>query len=64
MTKIFLSSSTIFRIHKFDFLDIWNSLIRNNYLIPYKVRTKDGTIKVVDKAYKVNMSFVRDCFWS
>jgi hypothetical protein len=44
-----------------DFLDIWNSLIRNNFLIPYKVRAKDGTIKVRPGAYKVNMDFVRDC---
>lgn len=45
----------------FDFLETWNSLIRNNYLIPYRVRTKEGTIKIVDKAYKVNMLFVKDC---
>jgi len=44
-----------------DFIDTWNSLIRNNYLIPYQVRTKDGTIKVRSGAYKVNMAFVRRC---
>jgi hypothetical protein len=44
-----------------DFKDTWNSLIRNNYLIPYKVRAKDGTIKTVFGAYKVNMLFVKDC---
>ena len=44
-----------------DFLDTWNSLIRNNYVIPYKVRTKDGTIKVRQGAYKVNMNYVRRC---
>lgn len=44
-----------------DFLDTWNSLVRNNYIIPYKVRTKDGTIKVRQGAYKVNMNYVRRC---
>lgn len=44
-----------------DFIDTWNSLIRNNYVVPYKVRTKDGTIKVREGAYKVNMVYVRRC---
>jgi hypothetical protein len=44
-----------------DFLDTWNSLIRNNYLVPYKVRAKDGTIKTKSGVYKVNMTFVKDC---
>jgi len=44
-----------------DFRDTWNSLIRNNYLTPYRVRTRDGTIKIVEHAYKVNMLFVKDC---
>lgn len=44
-----------------DFQSIWNSLLRNNYLIPYRVRTKDGTIKVRQGAYKVNIDYVRRC---
>jgi hypothetical protein len=44
-----------------DFLNTWNSLIRNNYIVPFKVRTKDGTIKVRQGAYKVNMNYVRRC---
>lgn len=44
-----------------DFLDTWNSLIRNNFLLPYKVRAKDGTIKIRQGAYKVNMEMVRRC---
>lgn len=44
-----------------DFIDTWNSLIRNNYLIPFQYRAKDGTIKTRDGAYKVNMVFVRRC---
>jgi len=44
-----------------DFLDTWNSLIRNNFILPYKVKTKDGTIKIRQGAYKVNMTFVRQC---
>jgi len=44
-----------------DFGSVWNSLIRNNYLVPYRVRTKDGTIKIREGAYKVNMDYVRRC---
>lgn len=44
-----------------DFLDTWNSLIRNNFLVPYKIRAKDGTIKVRQGAYKVNMTYARRC---
>lgn len=44
-----------------DFGSIWNSLIRNNYLVPYRVRAKDGTIKVRSGTYKVNMDYVRRC---
>jgi hypothetical protein len=44
-----------------DFLDTWNSLIRNNYIVPYKVRAQDGKIKTVRGVYKVNMDFVRSC---
>jgi dephospho-CoA kinase len=44
-----------------DFLDTWNSLIRNNFLLPYRVRAKDGTIKIRQGAYKVNMEMVRRC---
>jgi len=44
-----------------DFGDVWNSLIRNNYLVPYRVRAKDGTIKVRQGAYRVNMDYVRRC---
>lgn len=44
-----------------DFLDTWNSLIRNNYLVPYRVRGKDGNIKTVKGVYKVNMTFVKEC---
>jgi len=44
-----------------DFLDTWNSLIRNNFLIPYKIKTKDGIIKIRQGAYKVNMVYVRRC---
>jgi hypothetical protein len=44
-----------------DFLDTWNSLIRNNYIVPYKVRAKDGKIKIVRGVYKVNMEYVRSC---
>lgn len=47
-----------------DFMDTWNSLIRNNYLIPYKVRTKDGTVKVRQGAYLVNMEYARRCLSS
>lgn len=44
-----------------DFIDTWNSLIRNNYLIPFQYRDKYGTIKTKSGAYKVNMVFVRRC---
>lgn len=44
-----------------DFDYTWNSLIRNNFLIPYKIRAKDGTIKVRQGAYKVNMTYARRC---
>jgi hypothetical protein len=44
-----------------DFLETWNSLIRNNFIIPYKIKTKDGTIKVRSGAYKVNMIYARRC---
>jgi len=44
-----------------DFIDTWNSLIRNNYLVPFQYRSKDGTIKTKSGAYKVNMLYVRRC---
>jgi hypothetical protein len=44
-----------------DFLNTWNSLVRNNYIIPYEVRTKDGTKKIRQGAYRVNMEYVRRC---
>jgi len=44
-----------------DFLDTWNSLIRNSYITPHKIRTKDGTIKTVQGVYKVNMQYVKRC---
>ena len=44
-----------------NFIDTWNSLIRNNFITPYKIRAKDGQIKVRPGAYKVNMLFVRQC---
>jgi hypothetical protein len=44
-----------------DFLDTWNSLIRNNFIVPYKIRAKDGLIKTVPGAYKVNMNYVKRC---
>jgi hypothetical protein len=44
-----------------NFIDTWNSLVRNNFISPYKIRAKDGQIKVRPGAYKVNMLFVRQC---
>jgi len=44
-----------------DFLDTWNSLFHNNFLVPYKVRAKDGNIKIRQGAYKINMVYVRQC---
>ena len=59
--EFYLQAAQYSESRNVDFLETWNSLIRNNYLIPYRVRTKDGTIKVVDKAYKVNLIFVKNC---
>jgi len=44
-----------------DFLDTWNSLIRNNYIIPHRIRTKDGVIKISPGTYRVNMNYVTRC---
>jgi hypothetical protein len=42
-------------------LDVWNSLIRNNFIIPYKVKGKDGIIKVRQGAYRVNINYAKRC---
>jgi len=44
-----------------DFIDIWNSLIRNNYIVPLRYKAKDDTIKIQPGLYKVNMNFVKRC---
>jgi len=44
-----------------DFLDTWNSLVRNNYIVPYEVRSKDGVRKIRQGAFKVNMVYARKC---
>jgi len=61
-TKIYLRAAAKYAESTSDnFLETWNSLIRNNYFLPYKVRGKDGTVKTVQGSYKVNMAFVREC---
>lgn len=59
--EFYLQAAQLAESRNLDFLDTWNSLVRNNYIIPYKVRTKDGTIKVRQGAYRVNMNYVRRC---
>lgn len=59
--EFYFQAAQLAESRNFDFLDTWNSLVRNNYIIPYKVRTKDGTIKIRQGAYKVNMNYVRRC---
>jgi hypothetical protein len=46
------------------FLDTWNSLVRNNYIVPYEVMAKDGTRKIRQGAFKVNMTYARKCLSS
>lgn len=44
-----------------DFRNVWQSLIKNNYLIPVKVRTPNGKTKIKPGVYRVNKDIVRRC---
>jgi len=46
---------------KDNLLDVWNSLIRNNYILPYKIKDKHGIVRVRPGAYKLNMDYVKRC---
>jgi hypothetical protein len=51
-----------FEMSSQEFLRVWNSLIRSNYITPWKKRTPKGYVKT--NAYVVNKNYLRRCLSS
>lgn len=43
-----------------SFREVWQSLIKNNYILPHKVKTPDGYIKKTG-LYKINPIYLKRC---
>ena len=51
------------KLYSYDidsFRDIWQRLIRNNYIVPHKIKTPDGYIKTTG-LYKINQPYLKHC---
>lgn len=43
-----------------SFREVWQSLLRNGYILPHKIKTPDGYIKTTG-LYKINQAYLKHC---
>lgn len=52
--------SKLYSYDKESFREVWQSLIKNGYVLPHRIKTKDGYIQKTG-LYKINPAFLKRC---